>query len=67
MKHLKLLVNNPDLWNPFDRELERRLNIVHIQLEQTLKTEDIFRLQGEAKALRRLRHLREEVNGPESN
>jgi len=65
MKHLKLLVNNPDLWNPFDRELERRLNIVHIQLEQTLKTEDIYRLQGEAKALRRLRHLREEVNGPE--
>ena len=34
------------------------------KMEQTLKTEDLFRLQGEAKSLRRLKFLRDEVNGP---
>ena len=61
---LKLLVNNMEIWNSFNDELDRRLNHVHIQMEQTMKQEDLFRLQGEAKALRRLKFLRDEVNGP---
>ena len=61
---LKLLVNNTEIWNSFNDELDRRLNHVHIQMEQTIKQEDLFRLQGEAKALRRLKFLRDEVNGP---
>jgi|TARA_R100000030_G_scaffold5756_1_gene3928 hypothetical protein len=61
---LKLLVNNMEIWNSFNDELDRRLNHVHIQMEQTIKQEDLFRLQGEAKALRRLKFLRDEVNGP---
>jgi len=61
---LKLLVNNMDIWDSFNNELDRRLNYVHIQMEQTIKQEDLFRLQGEAKALRRLKFLRDEVNGP---
>jgi hypothetical protein len=61
---LKLLVNNMEIWNSFNDELDRRLNHVHIQMEQTIKQEDLFRLQGEAKALRRLKFLRYEVNGP---
>ena len=61
---LKLLVNNKEIWNSFNDELDRRLNHVHIQMEQTIKQEDLFRLQGEAKALRRLKFLRDEVNGP---
>ena len=60
---LKLLVNNIEIWNSFNDELDRRLNHVHIQMEQTIKQEDLFRLQGEAKALRRLKFLRDEVNG----
>ena len=60
---LKLLVNNMEIWNSFNDELDRRLNHVHIQMEQTIKQEDLFRLQGEAKALRRLKFLRDEVNG----
>jgi len=62
---LKLLVNNMEIWNSFNDELDRRLNHVHIQMEQTIKQEDLFRLQGEAKALRRLKFLRDEVNGAE--
>ena len=61
---LKLLVTNMEIWNSFNDELDRRLNHVHIQMEQTIKQEDLFRLQGEAKALRRLKFLRDEVNGP---
>ena len=61
---LKLLVNNMEIWNSFNDELDRRLNHVHIQMEQTIKQEDLFRLQGEAKALRGLKFLRDEVNGP---
>jgi hypothetical protein len=61
---LKLLVNNMEIWDSFNNELDRRLNHVHIQMEQTMKQEDLFRLQGEAKALRRLKFLRDEVNGP---
>ena len=61
---LKLLVNNMEIWDSFNNELDRRLNHVHIQMEQTIKQEDLFRLQGEAKALRRLKFLRDEVNGP---
>ena len=52
-----------EIWNSFNDELDRRLNHVHIQMEQTIKQEDLFRLQGEAKALRRLKFLRDEVNG----
>ena len=61
---LKLLVNNMEIWNSFNDALDRRHNHVHIQMEQTIKQEDLFRLQGEAKALRRLKFLRDEVNGP---
>lgn len=65
MKNLKPLVNDNKLWNSFNEELDRRLNYVHIQIEQTLKPDDLFRLQGEARALRRLKLLRDEVNGAE--
>jgi len=61
--NLKPLVNDNNLWNSFNEEIDRRLNYVHIQMEQTLKQEDLLRLQGEAKALRRLKLLRDEVNG----
>jgi len=61
--NLKPLVNDSNLWNSFNEELDRRLNYVHIQMEQTLKQDDLLRLQGEARALRRFKLLRDEVNG----
>lgn len=61
--NLKPLVNDNNLWNSFNEELDRRLNYVHIQMEQTLKQDDLLRLQGEARAFRRLKLLRDEVNG----
>ena len=46
-----------EIWNSFNDELDRRLNHVHIQMEQTIKQEDLFRLK----------FLRDEVNGPKPN
>ncbi len=62
---IKLLVNDKKIWDAFNEMLDQKLKFVHVQLEQTLKAEDLYRLQGEAKAIRRLKLLRDEVNGSE--
>ena len=61
---LKLLVNDVKVWDAFNVELDKRLAFTHRQLEQTMKPEDLYRLQGEARSFRRLKLLRDEVNGP---
>ncbi len=59
---LKQIVNNHEVWDSLNQELDRRLNHVHIQMDQTLKAEDLFRLQGEATSLRKLKFPRNKVN-----
>jgi len=59
---LKLFVNNPELWNAFTKELDGRLSLVHRNLEQLTKPEDLYRLQGEAQAYNKLKLLRDKVN-----
>ena len=60
---LKLLVNNKDVWEAFLEEIEERVEFAHRQLEQASTMEDMFRLQGEVRALRKLYKLRDKVNG----
>jgi len=60
---IKLLVNDKKIWDSFNELIDQKLKFVHSQLEQTMKTEDLYRLQGEARAFRRLKLLRDEVNG----
>lgn len=60
---LKLLVNNKDIWVSFVEELDARINQVHVQMEQAATPEILYRLQGQAHALRRLKTLRDQVNG----
>jgi len=62
---IKLLVNDKKIWDSFNELIDQKLKFVHSQLEQTMKSEDLYRLQGEARALRRLKLLRDEVNGAE--
>jgi hypothetical protein len=59
---LKLLVNNPDIWKPLVSELEERLELTHKNLEQMNAAEELYRLQGEARAYRKLLNLRDKVN-----
>lgn len=60
---LKLLVNNKDIWVSFVEELDARIAQVHVQMEQATTPEVLYRLQGQAHALRRLKTLRDQVNG----
>ena len=60
---LKLLVNNKDIWEAFLEELDVKIEQVHVQMEQATSVEDFYRLQGHASCLRRLKKLRDQVNG----
>jgi len=59
---LKLLVNNPDIWKSLVSELEERIELAHKNLEQMSAVEELYRLQGEARAYRKLLRLRDKVN-----
>jgi hypothetical protein len=63
--NLKLLVNNKELWDLFLGKMESRIGFYHKQLEQSRDTDEMFRLQGKIEALRWIKTLREQVNGPE--
>lgn len=60
---LKLVVNNKDSWDALLEELEDRIQFAHKQLEQRIELEELYRLQGEVRALRSLTRLRDKVNG----
>lgn len=60
--NLKPLVNNKELYQDFLQEIHNRLYKVHLNLEQYQDTNELLRLQGEARALRKFLKLREEVN-----
>lgn len=60
---IKLLVNTKEIWEAFVEELDEKIERIHVQMEQATTPEDFFRLQGHATCLRRLKRLRDEVNG----
>lgn len=60
---LKLIVNDKNLWDALLEELDERIYFTHKQLEQATDTQEMYRLQGEIRALRRLKQLRDKVNG----
>ena len=63
---LKQLVNNSELYLDFTIEIKSRIRLAQSSLEQVTDVEDIYRSQGEIKALRKLLLLREQVNqGPQ--
>ena len=63
--NLKKLVNDITLWDIFIAYLDDSINKNHMALEQADNTVIIHRLQGAISALRRLKYLREEMNGTE--
>jgi len=60
---IKKLVNDKPLWDSFCDELDERIAFVQRQLEQREEPLVMYRLQGEIKALRSLKQLRDKVNG----
>jgi hypothetical protein len=63
MNNLKPLVNDKVLWDSFLEEVDKRISEVHRVMEQSTRAEDLYRLQGQAFALRKMKQLRDQVNG----
>ena len=63
MNNLKPLVNDKVLWDSFLEEVDKRILEVHRVMEQSTRAEDLYRLQGQAFALRKMKQLRDQVNG----
>lgn len=59
---LKQLVNSPDVYSSFLEMLEQKIKLTQSSLETAKEVVDIYRLQGQIHALRRLQLLRDEVN-----
>jgi len=62
---LKSFVNNKQEWDSFLEYIEGAISKVHKRLEQSSTMEELFRAQGEINALKRLKSMRDEVNGPQ--
>ena len=60
---LKPFVNNLELYTPFIEEIAERIAFTHVTLEQSREIDEIYRLQGEIRALRSLLRLRDKING----
>lgn len=61
--NLKPFVNNPELYNPFLEEVSNRIAVAHKRLEQINDVEEMYRAQGEIRALRSMLLLKEYTNG----
>jgi len=62
---LKGIVNDKNLWDSLLEELDERITMAHKGMETATTLEDVFRYQGEVRAFRRLKQLRDKVNGPQ--
>ena len=60
---LKKIVNDKSIWVAFNKTLDEKINQVHVKKEQVQGEADIYRCQGEVAALRKLKYLRDEING----
>lgn len=59
---IKLFVNDPNLWNAFLEEVDKRIEHTNKQMAQLDEPKDLYRCQGELKALNRMKKLRDQVN-----
>lgn len=60
---LKQLVNNKHLYEDFLEEIDERIEQTRKALEQASDVETMYRMQGAIGALRKLKTLKEKVNG----
>jgi len=63
MNNLKPLVNNKDLYEAFQQHIDDLICLQHKQMEQATEPVIFYRAQGAVTTLRKLKLLRETVNG----
>ena len=61
--NLKKLVNDKPLWDNFLEYIDKSIAEQHKAMEQATDIQIVFRTQGAITALRRLKYLRDEMNG----
>ena len=61
--NLKQLVNNKELWDNFVEYLDHTIGQQHKAMEQADDNIMLHRAQGAIATLRRLKYLRDEMNG----
>ena len=62
---LKGITSDKNLWDALCEELDERIAMSHKGFEGAILAEDMYRYQGEIRALRKLKQLRDKVNGPQ--
>ena len=62
MNELKLVVNNKPQLDAMLEEIDFRITFIHKQMEQYDDPAEIYRFQGEIRALRSLTKLSDKVN-----
>lgn len=63
MSNLKQLVNNNELYEEFLKHIDDLIYLQHKQMEQATEPVIFYRAQGAVTTLRKLKLLRETVNG----
>ena len=63
MSSLKPLVNNKEIYEAFQKHIDELINLQHKQMEQATEPVIFYRAQGAITTLRKLKLLREQVNG----
>jgi TATA-binding protein-associated factor Taf7 len=59
---LKKLVNDKELYEEFLKHVDDLIHLQHKQMEQATEPVIFYRAQGAVTTLRKLKHLREQVN-----
>ena len=60
---LRKFVNDKELWESFVEYIEESIAKQHKTLEQTVEMPMVYKLQGSIACLRRMKYLRDEING----
>ena len=60
---LKAFVNNKSDWDDFCEMLDEEISMYHKRLEQSNSYLELYRTQGCIQALRKLKYLRDKLNG----
>ena len=63
LERLKPFVNDPLLWKPFEEYLDMRIDYAYANMDRIDSPNDFYREQGVVRALKRLKQMRDEVNG----
>ena len=63
LSRLKTLVNTKTQWEAFNEHLDYSIELCQKKLEQSVDMVEIHQAQGAIQALRKLKLLRDQVNG----